>query len=275
MTRGRGDAEGPQRSRSRSVWETDLDGSRPDRQAEPWDRLAPSYDARFTGPVAQAEDVIVADWLRLLLRRQPPDALVVDLGCGTGHLLDLLPEIPRDRYLGLDVSAQMLALASCRHPGYSFRVHDFRAAHALWRPALIVCLYGTPSYVSDPIRTFKTWARVAQPGDELFWMFSGPNYLRRKGHVVGESQLVPLGLGEIALELAVIQDSLVDAGVFGFSPPLPLPPLPRFLHGTRLARLLVRLLIPWLASLTAHAPTWSGHTYWCVAARRLVRADGR
>jgi ubiquinone/menaquinone biosynthesis C-methylase UbiE len=50
-----------------------------------------------------------------------PDAKVLDLGCGRGHLS---PSFDADRYVGIDSSASFIAHAQRRHPGYEYQVMD-------------------------------------------------------------------------------------------------------------------------------------------------------
>jgi 2-polyprenyl-3-methyl-5-hydroxy-6-metoxy-1,4-benzoquinol methylase len=53
--------------------------------------------------------------------RVPEGASVLEIGCGTGTLLDaLLPS----RGLGVDVSPRMVEIAATKHPSLSFRVAD-------------------------------------------------------------------------------------------------------------------------------------------------------
>src|SRR5687768_13528946 len=61
-------------------------------------------------------------WKRELLaevkRIAPPDAIVLDLACGTGDIaLDIAGLLPRSRVTGLDASPGMIAMASDRRVG--------------------------------------------------------------------------------------------------------------------------------------------------------------
>lgn len=72
-----------------------------------FDRWAPNYDLLFTTIFYQAVHK------RLLTKVQlPPQANILDLGCGTGRLLDrLASQFPDIRGTGLDFSPQMLRIA--------------------------------------------------------------------------------------------------------------------------------------------------------------------
>lgn len=54
------------------------------------------------------------------------EAKVLDLGCGTGHLLTFLRERLgfRGEYVGWDLSPEMISLAAAKHPRARFQVHD-------------------------------------------------------------------------------------------------------------------------------------------------------
>jgi SAM-dependent methyltransferase len=66
-----------------------------------YDDLAPAYDAHFTRPVDHWEDERLAQ----ILRPAVDGKRVLDLGCGTGWLLDHCD--PRD-YTGVDASSAMV-----------------------------------------------------------------------------------------------------------------------------------------------------------------------
>lgn len=75
-----------------------------------YDQLAQDYDAQFTRPVDRWED----DRLAALLAPLVNGRAVLDLGCGTGWLLDHLAPAS---YTGLDQSAPMLEALAAKHPG--------------------------------------------------------------------------------------------------------------------------------------------------------------
>jgi SAM-dependent methyltransferase len=67
-----------------------------------------------------------------VLRRLPPSGLVVDLGCGTGISLQILSHTGYD-VLGIDIAADMLAIAGRRVPGAELR-HE-----SIWEAELPRC----------------------------------------------------------------------------------------------------------------------------------------
>jgi SAM-dependent methyltransferase len=60
----------------------------------------------------------------------PKPPRILDIGCGTGLLLDYMREtglLERVEYLGVDLSSNMIAAASARWPGQRFAVRDICA----------------------------------------------------------------------------------------------------------------------------------------------------
>jgi SAM-dependent methyltransferase len=79
--------------------------------ADYWDGEAPTFDAE---PDHGLRDPAVrAAWQRLLLPLLPPDAVVADLGCGTGTLAVLLAEAGH-RVVGVDLAPRMLEVARAK-----------------------------------------------------------------------------------------------------------------------------------------------------------------
>ena len=52
------------------------------------------------------------------------DMSVLDVGCGWGRLLTLMPDDWRGEYLGIDISPDFIKDARTRHPSRRFLVHD-------------------------------------------------------------------------------------------------------------------------------------------------------
>lgn len=119
--------------------------TRSDRPATFWDVQATTYDENH--PATQEEQEEVAEALRSLC-----DLRTLNVGCGTGWLLDWSP-IPIDRYGGIDPSTAMLNQHVLKHPRHRVRpvtLEEYAASShpgAPWQ--LGVCLWGTPVLLSE------------------------------------------------------------------------------------------------------------------------------
>ncbi len=68
------------------------------------------------------------DTAGVLKRHLLPGQRVLDAGCGYGALLGLLPTLdPPLRYVGVDLSPEMVEIARLRHPGGEFQVGNLAA----------------------------------------------------------------------------------------------------------------------------------------------------
>ena len=147
---------------------------------EVYDTTADSYDGHYVDAVAEAEHRLVRTALSALLRAMRPGRLVVDLGCGTGLALQILPELAPDGYLGLDISHGMLDQARAKYPDHRFVWADLR--RPIFRPllndqplGLLLSLFGAVCYQPDPLacldRLLDEW-----PDAALAVILFGPTY---------------------------------------------------------------------------------------------------
>jgi SAM-dependent methyltransferase len=127
-----------------------------------YDRLAGAYDRLFAYPPYMTK--LQTAWLARMCRPGP----LLDLGCGTGRMLDPLATAGFAP-VGLDCSANMLALARRGHP----RADLVRAeagqgipfAEAAFRT--VICLHAVLSHVIDQAQRrvlVNEARRVLQPG---------------------------------------------------------------------------------------------------------------
>lgn len=147
--------------------------------ADLYDEVAPAYDQTFTSPEDRAEDVatftLLAEAYRKVERCKgglPPD--VLDLGCGTGLVLEKLRETPPviryTGYTGLDVSPEMITRAQAKFPGFRFLIGDMDLLAHQFAPAsfdLIVSTYGALSYCAHPRPAIAAMARLLRPGGRV------------------------------------------------------------------------------------------------------------
>lgn len=192
--------------------------------AEAYDDLAAEYDGYHTDGKSLAENRRIGRYLTDFIR---PGQTVVDLGCGTGLLLDLV-RIPPERYVGVDISAGMLEYARKKHPGYRFVEGNLESESI---PALAeetfdvaVSLFGSASYCQlAPVQA--TVARLLSPGGRYFLMYCGPNYLTRSTYINrSKTLLMPHSVAELEAAYPGAQvwgmSSLVDRVPSGLPGPV-------------------------------------------------------
>jgi trans-aconitate methyltransferase len=137
-----------------------------------YNAAAAGYDARYTAPEFQAENRQIADWLAPSVA-----GVVVDLGCGTGLLLDILgSRISPRRFLGVDPSIGMLHELQRKHPRYVTmlgRAEDWcDPEHSA---DLIAALFGAASYIAP--ETLLALLDRLRHGGRLFLMAYKPGYV--------------------------------------------------------------------------------------------------
>jgi trans-aconitate 2-methyltransferase len=132
----------------------------------PWD--ARTYDRTSQPQQSWALDVLAR------LAGVPPDARVLDVGCGTGRVTELLLErVPRGRVLAIDASAEMTALARERlgareSLGGRVEVRCLDVLElSLTEPLDLVFSTATLHWVRDHDRLWPCLARALRAGGRL------------------------------------------------------------------------------------------------------------
>ena len=147
-----------------------------------YDQFADAYDAHFQDAKSLAENRAVARWVAPYLRTA---RRVVDLGCGTGLLLDLV-SIASTSYTGIDISPAMLDHARAKHPGHRFVVGDIEADDIAGvsdeSADFVASLFGSVSYC-NLIVARDTVARLLAPEGRYFVMICGPRYPMRRSFI--------------------------------------------------------------------------------------------
>lgn len=152
----------------------------PGAAARAFDKIARGYDATYRRRIDKAEDRVLAGIIAPHAGRS-----LLDVGCGTGHLLTTLADrgIRPHAYLGIDVSIGMLAVARRNHPGRTFARADIHQDMNGLLPALTydcaACLFAYP-YFSDPIGALKRIRALTRPGGRLILMAYRPAYAHRE-----------------------------------------------------------------------------------------------
>ena len=140
---------------------------RADRVREHYDRVAPNRDTWISrNAYFHDEDSRFARFL------VPPGLKVLDLGCGTGHLLETLkPSVG----VGVDISEKMIGAArrnypAERHPNLSFEVGDIENSEtldALEGPFDVIILSDTVGLLEDVEATLASLHRLSSNGTRI------------------------------------------------------------------------------------------------------------
>lgn len=157
-----------------------------------YDQIAGQYDHLHIAPECLTENKEV------IKRLSYQGGSVLDIGCGTGLLLDYLAP---DEYTGIDPSAGMLRILSQKHP--EARVIKTRFEEYVGRADLVVSLFGAANYITP--QAISNLPRVVAPGGRWFIMFYKDEYhpvtYERAGvevkHYKGTYTLLPGDLSEL------------------------------------------------------------------------------
>lgn len=128
-----------------------------------YDSIADVYDSLFTGNGYPVEDKQVVEMI------QWAGEPILDIGCGTGLLVDLL-NVPADSYVGIDPSSKMIMKLKEKHPDHPTKTTPFEGMALASPEFYAISLYGSPSYIMP-----QYLARMKQ-FDRVFAMFYKPDY---------------------------------------------------------------------------------------------------
>jgi SAM-dependent methyltransferase len=194
---------------------------------------------------AQAEAIWPQEEPLFLRQAPPPEARIVDIGCGTGEMVSRLAALfPQASLLGLDLEEAHLERARARCAAFGPRVR-FQTGDALAVPLpsnefdLVISRHVLQS-IPDAPRAVAEMARVAKPGGRLhvlaedygmlwchptardsdeFWQRLPQEFGRAIGcdNHVGRTMftvLHDLGLGDIAVDYVVVDTLRVPRETF-------------------------------------------------------------
>lgn len=149
-----------------------------------YDRVAYLYDQSYNDPKSLAEDRVV---FQRLIEGSAVQGRVLDVGCGTGILLEKLP-IGADAYVGLDPSVEMLKIAKKRFSKHTFVRGTASAPNLAVSDPFdsVVSLYGSFSYELEPERAIEELSASMLPGGRLFLMLCTPVHARRQSYIMNK-----------------------------------------------------------------------------------------
>lgn len=134
-----------------------------------YDKIAQEYDSLFLDEESIRENKEVGAML------SPLSGLVYDIGCGTGLLIDIMPSIAPENYIGVDPSMGMLERFKDKHPEYADRLLNipFEANDDEYKHCdCVVSLFGSISYCSGT----AMYRLALNKKCKKFLMFYKPDY---------------------------------------------------------------------------------------------------
>jgi len=151
---------------------------------------------------------------RIVRFHVPPGSSVLEIGCGTG---DLLAALEPSRGVGVDISPEVVEIASGKHPGLSFLVGEAEDL-PLSEPFDYVVLSDLIGYLDDVQRSFEQLNRVCHTRTRVIITYY--NYLwegvLRAGERLGMKRPQPdqnwLALGDLQNLLSLAGFQTVSMG---------------------------------------------------------------
>jgi SAM-dependent methyltransferase len=151
---------------------------------------------------------------------------VLDLGCGTGIILDALAKriakrsgrLAQGRITGLDGSSEMLKVARLRNPALEWVLGDMRGPRISGTYDLVISCFNTLQYCEsddDLLHVFESTRRLLAPGGTFAFDIYQPNidYIA----VPKRDRLFRRVVDAYGRELEVREDAYYDADTRGFT----------------------------------------------------------
>ncbi|MDO5102794.1 MAG: class I SAM-dependent methyltransferase [Lautropia sp.] len=139
-----------------------------DKTIEYYDQVAHLYDSLYQSSISKAEDYIVKQRLENIIL---PGQEVLDCGCGTGLARELLQE-RCIKYTGIDISSEMIGIASSKFPSSVFVTGDMADLSNFKCKSIdrIISINGSFSHVQNYKEAIREFERVLLPNGKLFLM---------------------------------------------------------------------------------------------------------
>jgi SAM-dependent methyltransferase len=128
----------------------------------PYDIIADKYDGMFSDPQSLRENEEVINLINY------KNESILDIGCGSGLLFDYIKPV---NYIGIDPSAEMLALFNKNYPSVATIQTPFEE-YAGNKVDLVVSLFGSANYIHP-----DSISRICNMGSRWFIMFFKDNYI--------------------------------------------------------------------------------------------------
>jgi SAM-dependent methyltransferase len=134
-----------------------------------YDYVADGYDELYDAEQFRIENEQIA-------RVIEPAAVgsILDIGCGTGLLLDMFPDRKNENYVGVDPSRKMLEKLKSKHPGADVIHSTFEDLKEFGQFDFVTSLFGGISYVNPD--SFGKLKAMVKGGGKYFLMFYKKGY---------------------------------------------------------------------------------------------------
>ena len=150
-----------------------------------YNSIANDYDTIFVDNLSKSEDKALLKILNPLITEAIiNDCLILDVGSGTGWLLDHT-NIPKANCKGFDISTEMIACSSKKHNGYSFYPKDMKVK---WteKAKLILSLWTVANY-DTPKRQIRYTAQALLPEGKALFVVHTHGFHREKRRASGKA----------------------------------------------------------------------------------------
>jgi len=124
-----------------------------------YDKSARIYDLLYVGTGIKDYHAETAELRRIIEESSPGAKTLLDVACGTGAHLEELRQWYEVE--GADLSPAMLAVARQRLPGVELQEADMRTLDLGRWFDVVICLFSSIGYVTDPIEMRSAVARLA------------------------------------------------------------------------------------------------------------------
>lgn len=115
-----------------------------------YDKIAEEYDSMYEDEISSLEDEFMVSYLLPIFdqyrREDGEHCNVLDVGCGTGWVIDRFEDIPPSNYIGVDPSGGMVKVADRKHKLHMFSVDDPNVEQMEWSDVCLL-LFGVGSHV--------------------------------------------------------------------------------------------------------------------------------
>lgn len=149
-----------------------------------YDYIASVYDNAFKGKSFIKENKEIRD---RIIKYIKPGLKVLDMGCGTGLLLELV-NIKKDDYCGIDISKGMINKAQSKFPLHKFIFSNIEDCNGIKENSIDVAisLFGSFSYVDNFYTAIDNMYNILKENGKYFIMFYEGNYYPYTHKVFGK-----------------------------------------------------------------------------------------